>query len=64
MNRLRRRELARAGLQVVRAVVVCQDCGAPICPECGEETCVYECCGEFNCETCGHYVDVLLVSLP
>lgn len=47
----------------VIAEKVCQRCGSPICPLCGDETCVCECCGEFNCERCRVYVERPLVSL-
>jgi hypothetical protein len=57
MNRQQRRDLLRRGERVFVAVEACDRCGAPICPVCGEECPVCECCGLFNCETCGVYVD-------
>jgi hypothetical protein len=47
---------ARLTVRWIVAREVCSTCGAPICPECGDETAVCECCGEFNCERCVAYV--------
>jgi NADH pyrophosphatase NudC (nudix superfamily) len=58
VNREQRRALERSRY-VVRWLVAqetCPDCGAPVCPSCGRETAVCECCGEFNCDRCNAYV--------
>lgn len=58
MNRAERRMRARLAFQVPWVVArdACPDCGAPLCPTCGVETVLCECCGEFNCEACRVYV--------
>jgi len=56
VNRERRRAVVRAGGRVVVAVTFCPDCGAPMCPECGEHASRCEHCGEWNCERCGAYI--------
>jgi hypothetical protein len=43
-------------IRYVVANEVCEGCGAPICPECGDEAMVCRCCGQFNCDRCGHYL--------
>lgn len=59
MNRERRRELDRLGIRVVAATTACKLCGAPVCPDCGVEASLCECCGEFNCEHCDAMVEPL-----
>lgn len=56
MNRARRRQLDKLGIRYVSAVAGCEDCGAPICPDCNQHGHVCECCGFYNCDTCGHYL--------
>lgn len=56
MNRDRRRQLDRLGIRWVVAHEACPGCGAPMCPDCGDEAHVCSCCGEFNCDRCGHYL--------
>jgi hypothetical protein len=58
VNRAQRRRVARGDLQVhwLVAQAICDRCGAPMCPQCGEETSRCECCGEDSCERCGVYV--------